>query len=157
MKSARRLFGRVRTFLFGRRWLFLDDTRTPPEHMCKVFDTVRSHDEFVLWVETYGIPHLVSFDHDLHPEHVSFFFDNGGFRNPPDPSDETFVNPTGYDSAKWLADRCVELDVYPKYVVVHSANPKGGDLIYDLFTGLTESRKTGTECRKTRWGVNPKR
>ena len=157
MTMLKRLYGRVRTFLFGRRWLFLDDTRNPPEHISKVFDTVRCHDEFTDWVETYGIPHLVSFDHDLHPEHIAFFFERGGFRNPPDPSHEIFHNPTGYDSAKWLADRCVESGRYPEYVIVHSCNPKGGDRIYGLFTGLTESRNTHTTCRKTRWGVSPKR
>lgn len=157
MKLLRRLYGRIRVFLNGRRWLFLDDTRTPPEHISKVFDTVRTHEEFTEWVETYGIPHLVSFDHDLHPEHVDFFFGRGGFRNPPDPSHEIFHHKTGYDSAKWLARRCEEFDRYPRYVIVHSCNPKGGDLIYNLFTGLTESRKTETTCRKIRWGVSPKR
>lgn len=155
MGFLKRLYGKVSTFLAGRRWLFLDDTRVPPKHLSKVFDTVRSHDEFKEWVETYGIPHLVSFDHDLHPEHVSFFFDRGGFRNPPDPTHEIFFNPTGYDSAKWLAERCVRDNVFPSIVIVHSSNPVGGDRIYSLFTGLTQSHNTETRCRKIRWGVNP--
>jgi hypothetical protein len=157
MRLLRRLYARAVALTRGRRWLFLDDTRDPPEHISKVFDTVRSHVEFTEWVDLNGVPDLVSFDHDLHAEHVSFFFDKGGFRNPPDPTHEIFFNPTGYDSAKWLAKRCVETGRYPEYVIVHSNNPVGGDRIYSLFTGLTESRNTGTKCRKTRWGVNPKR
>jgi len=140
----------------GKRWVFLDDSRTPPIHLSKVFDIVRSHDELVEWVNIHGIPHLISFDYDLHSEHVSFFFERGGFKNPPDPSNEIFVNPTGYDSAKWFAERCKEKGVYPKYVIVHSNNLKGGDLIYDFFMKLAYEEKIEIACKKTRWGISPK-
>ncbi len=141
----------------GNDWLFLDDVRKPPAHLSKVFDTVRDFDQFRDWVETYGIPELVSFDHDLHHEHVEYFFGGGGFRNPPDPREGHFCNPTGYDCADWLVRRCIELDRYPRFVVVHSANPVGSQQIYDMFSAFTGNSKTEVKCRKIRWGVNPRR
>lgn len=155
--AFRFLAGWVRRALSPKRWLFLDDVRNPPGHLRSVFDTARSHAELVAWVEERGIPELVSFDHDLHPEHVSFFFDGGGFRNPPDPSFEVFANPTGYDSAKWLLERCESEGRHPRYVIVHSNNPKGSDRIVSLVTGSTWGSKTEITCRRIRWGETPRR
>ena len=148
---------RFRAWLAGSNWLFLDDVRTPPPHLSKVFDTVRDFDQFRDWVDTYGIPELVSFDHDLHIEHVEYFINRGGFRNPPDPREGYFFNPTGYECADWLLGKCLELDDYPRFVIVHSANPVGGDQIYGLFTAFTESNRKDITCRKIRWGVRPPR
>lgn len=152
-RCLRRFFWRTLGF---RNWVFLDDTRDPPEHLSKVFDTVRSHGEFKRWVDRYGIPDLVSFDHDLHAEHVAFFFERGGFGNPPDPSNEIFLHPTGYDSAKWFLEACSSEGVYPRHVLVHSRNPAGSDRIFSLVTGYTQENRLEITCRKTRWGRSPK-
>jgi len=62
------------------RKLFLDDIRSPkdaiglvPSHMNQFYwsndwDVVRSHDEFVDFIEKNGVPDFVSFDHDLADE-----------------------------------------------------------------------------------------
>ena len=113
--------------------LFLDDIRSPkdaiglvPSHMNQFYwandwDLVRSHDEFVDWIVTNGVPDFVSFDHDLADEHYDEFI------NLRDRSFEGYVpmEKTGYESAKWLVDHCLDKGVgLPEYQV-HSANPVG--------------------------------
>jgi hypothetical protein len=46
--------------------LYLDDLREP---LLVGIDHVRNYDEFVAYLETKGMPDLISFDHDLDPEH----------------------------------------------------------------------------------------
>lgn len=113
--------------------LFLDDIRSPkdaiglvPSHMNQFYwandwDVVRSHNEFVDWIVTNGVPDFVSFDHDLADEHYDEFM------NLRDRSFEGYVpmEKTGYESAKWLVDHCLDKGVgLPEYQV-HSANPVG--------------------------------
>ena len=152
-----RIKRRIWNFLFGKRWLFVDDHRDPPENLSMVFDTVRDFDGLKEWVEVNGIPNLVSFDHDLHAEHTSFFYENGGWGSPPDPDQGCFVNPTGYELAEWLLRESVERGVHPRYMMVHSRNPLGSDRILSLLTAHTESHKTGSLCRKIRWGQTPRK
>jgi hypothetical protein len=77
------------------RRLFLDDIRDPPDSS---WDIVRSFDEFVGYIETYGMADEISFDHDL--------------------GDNV---PSGMDCAKWL----VETERPLARFTVHSANPPG--------------------------------
>jgi hypothetical protein len=154
--NARKTIARIRRWLFGRGWLFLDDGRNPPKHLSGAFDTVRDFDGFRDWVEVNGIPYLVSLDHDLHLEHIEYFFGNGGFTCPPDPGSAMFCHPTGYECSKWLLERCETEGVYPKFVIVHSANPKGSDRILNLFTAYAESNKIDMTCLKKRWGTSPR-
>ena len=77
------------------RKLYLDDIRSPPDSSWIV---VRSHDEFVAWIQTHGTPDEISFDHDL----------GDGV-------------PTGMDCAKWI----VESERPLLRFTVHSANPPG--------------------------------
>ena len=113
------------------RKLFLDDIRSPkdgiglvPSHMNKFYwandwDVVRSHDEFVEWIEKNGVPDFVSFDHDLADEHYVEFMGLS------DPNKTEYSEKTGYESAKWLVDHCLDKGVgLPEYQV-HSANPVG--------------------------------
>lgn len=84
--------------------LYLDDERDPKTP--RVWVVVRSYDEFVLVVESRGIPNYVSLDHDL----------GEGVK-------------TGYDCVKWFVDHCIEKGVVPEAVEVHAhtANPVGRD------------------------------
>jgi hypothetical protein len=122
--------------------LFLDDIREPyidPKYIAalgkKNFDfvstyhytnyapfkneewvIVRSHDEFVKKVEELGVPKIVAFDHDLGDEH---------YKNTTIINYSDFKEKTGYDSAKWLCDYCLDNNVkFPEYYV-HSWNPTG--------------------------------
>jgi hypothetical protein len=127
--------------------LFLDDFRTPklvpqydyataskaPFYKEELWDVVCNHDEFVSYIEEYyehkkKLPELISFDHDLADEHYSdkMFIDadkyNGYYEN-------KFVEKTGYDSAKWLADFCMDNNLELPRFLVHSQNPVGKENI----------------------------
>lgn len=141
----------IKKYFFPRRWLFLDDFREPPSHLKKVFDVVRNYDEFVDYIEWFGVPDVISFDHDLHPEHTIFFFDNGGFRNPPDPMFELFKNKTGYDCAEWLISYCKRTGQEFKYVIVHSHNPIGQKNIFNLICNYQKHKYKTINCKIIRW------
>jgi hypothetical protein len=75
--------------------LYLDDIRNPQSPGWSI---VRSYEEFCSFITEFGVPELISFDHDL----------GDGV-------------PTGMDCAKWLVE-----NEYPvKQINVHSANPVG--------------------------------
>ena len=106
--------------------LFLDDIRVPsdvtwielPEVEWKI---VRNYDEFVNIICSFGMPELISFDHDLSFEHYP--------QTKEDYSEKIdyskYSEKTGYDCAKWLVSECQKLGVkHPPYVV-HSMNPVG--------------------------------
>ena len=102
--------------------VFIDDERFP-SHFTKFekfnvyyeqWNIVRSYDEFINFVKSFGIPHFISFDHDLGKNEK-----------------------TGLDIAKWIIE--VDLDkIYqiPKdfSFTVHSQNPIGKKNIEHLLT-----------------------
>lgn len=113
--------------------LYLDDIRNPTT---EGWDIVRSYDEFVNYIETNGVPDVISFDHDLGMEHIKYFFDNGGHDNPPNPQEVEFQTKTGYDAAKWLCNYCFENGIPLPEWNVHSANPVGRDNIKGLLSNF---------------------
>lgn len=102
-----------RIFSDQERRLFLDDVRDPPDDSWAV---VRSYEEFVDYIETNGVPDLISFDHDL----------GDGV-------------PTGMDCAKFLVDN----QLLVKGFQVHSANTPGRKNIKSLLTNWTEFHRRG--------------
>ncbi len=128
--------------------LFLDDLRIPSDcvtihympyriHDLSIYneewDIVRSHGQFLKWIETNGLPGFVSFDHDLGdstnlrevlPIWEWFDIDNNR-------------EYTGMDSAKWLVNYCIDNDLKLPEFAVHSANPSG----YENIDGLLKSFK----------------
>ena len=102
--------------------LYLDDIRTPKSDNWVI---VRCYEDFVTTILTKGLPTEISFDHDLGEEHINYFFENGGHKNPPNPQNANFREKTGYDAAKWLCEYCWTNGLpLPKWNV-HSANPVG--------------------------------
>jgi predicted glycosyltransferase len=89
--------------------LFLDDIREAPD---KTWDVVRSYHEFIGYILVYGVPDIISFDHDLE-------FKSRG---------STTSQYTGYDCAKYLVDNNLEI----KEFIVHSANLIGKENIEKL-------------------------
>jgi len=79
---------------------------------------VRSYDEFVEWILKYGLPDVISFDHDLADEHYAFAGNYNVFRYE-----------TGYDAAKWLCKYCKDNNKPLPQCYVHSMNPVGADNI----------------------------
>jgi len=113
--------------------LFLDDLRTLdmiyPNANPKDWVIVRNFHQFVNYIQKYGLPDYISFDHDLGIEHTKYYFNNGGHASPPDPLKADFKEKTGYDAAKWLVDFCVENEKSLPLWHVHSHNPVGSENI----------------------------
>jgi hypothetical protein len=128
----------------GQVLLFLDDIREPiqcAEYMYTRlknvtiyhdpdWNIVRTYKEFCDFIQTYGVPDLISFDHDL--------ADDYSFIETLEKSD-WYSNSqnrayTGYDCAKFLIGYCFENEQkLPKYIV-HSMNPVGTTNISNLLT-----------------------
>src|SRR5260370_10100302 len=92
---------------YRMRKLFLDDIRKPPD---STWDVVRSYDAFVAYIETNGVPDIISFDHDLAFEHYPLNDSNLGYSQPPKeiPYDR-YTEKTVYDCAKWLCENGYKL------------------------------------------------
>jgi hypothetical protein len=110
--------------------LFLDDVRRPPDSSWMV---VRSYDAFVAYIQEFGVPDIISFDHDLAFDHYPFNEENPGKDIPYDRYEEK----TGYHCAKWLLENGYELKEWR----VHSMNPVGADNIRKLITGWAATKK----------------
>jgi len=94
---------------------------------------VRNYDEFEFMLRSAGIPSMVSFDHDLHLEHIRHYFNdtiNSGIVEY-----GNLKNKTGLACAQLLIDMCItnntEKTQFPKWYV-HSANEWGGANISTL-------------------------
>lgn len=113
--------------------LFLDDIRNPTNvTWVKLPDVfwvvVRNYDEFVNYIQKYGLPEFITFDHDLSFEHYPISEQNPGNHIPYD----QYTEKTGYDCAKWLISYCLDRGLdFPNYTV-HSMNPVGKSNIISL-------------------------
>lgn len=114
--------------------LFLDDLRQPvdayfymhaPIYNEPDWTIVRNYDEFIWAIKEFGIPEIVSFDHDLADEHYGMQ-DNIEYG--------MFTEKTGYHCAQWLINYCMDHDLeLPKYTLIHSMNNVGRQNIESLF------------------------
>jgi len=115
--------------------LFLDDVRSPKDAIGLVpdkhnkfywendWDVVKDYNEFVLYIETNGVPKFVSFDHDLGDTAMDEYFRNVATKGTL--NYENIKEKTGFDCAKFLVEYCMdENQPLPEYLV-HSANPVG--------------------------------
>ena len=103
--------------------LYLDDDRefrNPPDDS---WIRIYSYKEFVAYIEAYGLPEAISFDHDLGED------ENGK------------VLPTGKDCANWLVAYCIENDLELPMYDCHSANPCGWENIKGLLDNYSKFRK----------------
>lgn len=96
-----------------KKSMYLDDIRNPK--IKKDWVIARNFYEAKLWMLSNGCPEFISFDHDIAS------YDEYGFEV------------TGYDLAKWIVNR--DLDMNGTFIPenfewnVHSANPTGRDNI----------------------------
>lgn len=97
--------------------LYIDDLRNPPDRSWVVVRSVAAAQEYI---EAYGFPSFISFDHDL------------GMKGKILPSGlwvgEEEEQPTGYDFAKWLCEKDMDEPWMSRLKFsyqVHSANPVG--------------------------------
>lgn len=124
--------------------LFLDDIRNPADahpytgqtmFLDREWVVVRNYDEFTAWIETNGLPGLISFDHDLAFSHYTpepLWTDYEASRAWQDA--QTHQEKTGYECALWLVDYCLNTgNVCPDFYC-HSMNPVGKDKIVGVLT-----------------------
>lgn len=134
----------------GTPSLYLDDCRTPrPNHW---FDwvIVRDHNAFCDYILQNGMPKFLSFDHDLADEHVgqACYNDLNGIAE----FDYAICKEkTGYDSAKWLVEYCLDNDIQMPHFTVHSANPAGADNILCLLNNLQKEQGQAPNGYRTAW------
>lgn len=123
--------------------LFLDDERFPSQvswvnypFTHYLFDIVRNYYELIVYVQEFGVPEFMSFDHDLADQHYQAMLSG---------SEDYGSEKTGYDCAKWLVNYCLERnEIFPAYVV-HSMNPVGKENIEKF---IENAKKHGLQIRE---------
>lgn len=75
---------------------------------------VRNYVEFISYIEIFGMPLIISFDHDLGE------------------NESGEIAKSGLDCVKWLIDYCLDNNIEFPAHVVHSANPVGKENIQGL-------------------------
>jgi len=123
-----------------KKLLWLDDLRNPflnienrlPDGDWFDIVWVRSYKEFSYWLTHNKLPHAISFDHDLHPEHYTseyFWNDYEASKKFQEWRSPSYKEKTGEDCAKLLKNYCDISHLNLPMCYVHSANPVGADKI----------------------------
>lgn len=120
--------------------LWLDDLRNPfldiegkvPQGYDQIH-WVLNYEQFVQYIEKFGIPNAISFDHDLADEHYTpaYFWDNyEESKKFQEWREGEYKEMTGKDCANWLTEYYLDRNLkYLPEIFVHSANPVGADNI----------------------------
>lgn len=99
--------------------MYLDDVRLKPSE----FDIhCESYKSAVQYIQQFGLPHLISFDHDL-----------GTIES-------------GFTLAKFIVEYCIDNNKRLPLYLIHSANPVGAENIksyMDNFSEFQEQNSTG--------------
>ena len=117
---------------------FLDEEKRVPLGNDKWnINWVLNFEQFTKWIEMYGLPDAISFDHDLAPEHYTpeyFWSDYNASKKYQEWKKLFYTEFTGEHCAKWLVNYCntnrLDLPIY----YIHSANPVGFDFILNQLT-----------------------
>lgn len=131
-----------------RKNLYLDDVRTPSETLpnSEPWYVVRNYDQFVDWINKNGVPDLISFDHDLAPEHTNDYAIQVAHQGYQHPTYEDYKEKTGVDCAKYVIDYCQANKVKLNRCVVHSHNPVGAKNIQDGINGFKKHMGWDEDC-----------
>ena len=130
-------------------YLYLDDKRNPFLLLGKdilnkyTVVWVRSHVEFVDWILDNKLPHTISFDHDLAPEHYTpkyFWDDYEESKKYQEFVKQDYKFKTGEDSAKYIVRFCNGHKYSLPICKVHSANPVGAENIQKYLDNFLEAR-----------------
>lgn len=131
--------------------LFLDDIREPIQafsytnnrvYYALDWDVVKNYDEFVDYIQTKGLPEIVSFDHDISEEHYTpyrFWHDYEASKEWQD--SQNYKEKTGLDCAKFLTNFCLENNLELPLFYCHSQNPVGKDRILNLLNNFLKKSK----------------
>lgn len=113
--------------------VFIDDIRDPSWVYGFGTDSqwvvVRSGFEFTKWVETNGLPKVISYDHDL-----------GGVDENGNEVDPATV-PSGMDCAHYVVNYCLDHNVPLPECRIHTANSVGRDNLMGLLEGFAKFQK----------------
>ena len=128
--------------------LYLDDQRTPTTTIpgYEPWKVVRNYEEFTKFISEFGIPDLISFDHDLAEEHIEDYFKQKLEIGWQQPDYASYKEYTGLDCARWLVDLCQEKNLQLKAVSVHSHNPVGAANIQSLINGFKRHMGWPEDC-----------
>lgn len=138
--------------VFMKNLLWLDDIRNPflnlegkmPQDENGDWYNVNwvlNYEQFTQWIEIFGLPDAISFDHDLADEHYTpeYFWDNyDESKKYQEWKSKHYKEKTGMDCAKWLVDYCLDNKKTLPKIYVHSANPVGSDNIRSLLTNFVK-------------------
>lgn len=126
--------------------LWIDDIRNPfintegkvPAGSDNI-EWVLNYEQFVQWIEKFGLPKIISFDHDLADEHYTpkEYWDNYEESKKYQESKE-YKEKTGVDSAKYLVDYCLDNSCELPVFHVHSENPVGADNIRSILNNFNK-------------------
>lgn len=118
--------------------LFLDDIRMPADAwiyseriklleksktISCAWDIVRNYEDFCEFIDKFGIPSVVSFDHDLCEEHMAYYFNFTSQIGFIDYS--KLKTKTGKQCAEYFVEKWKEAGRPSVQVYVHSANRWG--------------------------------
>ncbi len=137
--------------------LFLDDFRQPegaaaymPVGVKAIYRTkewivAKSHKEFVEIVQAKGLPKLISFDHDLADQHYSIMTPMTG-EGTEEFYKAAYQEETGYHTAQWLVDYCLDNKQELPDFLVHSQNPVGAENIEKLLLNFKKHQQDEKEA-----------
>jgi hypothetical protein len=147
------IIGKIKIYMINNdyspfRILWLDDLRNPyldiegrvPKENL-IVDWVLSYEQFTQWIDKFGLPKIISFDHDLADEHYTpeeYWSDYDKSKNYQD--SQNYQEKTGMDCAKWLVEYCMDNELPLPIFYVHSANPVGADNIRFLLENFNKSQ-----------------
>jgi len=99
------------------------------------WDIVRTYEQFVDYLEKNGIPDVISFDHDLHVEHINHYHDVTNFIGLVEYGNLKI--PTGKHCAEYLIDKWNEAGrIKTPTCYIHSANQCGAKNIKEVLNQL---------------------
>ena len=97
----------------------------------------KNYEEFTSFIDTHGLPDIISFDHDLAWEHYTpEKFWNNYDESKKYQDAQVYTEKTGLDCAKWLIEYCMDNKLSLPHYHVHSWNPVGADNIKRLLTNF---------------------
>ena len=128
--------------LKNSKHLFLDDKRMPSDaylethhkiYIHSEWEVVESYKDFICWIIAYGVPKVVSFDHDLAPSHYTpMEYWNDYAKSKEWQENQAHTEHTGEECARWLVAHCKTYNIEIPICFVHSANPVGRDKIIEV-------------------------
>jgi hypothetical protein len=117
--------------------LWLDDLRNPYINLegnvpkeDGIIEWVLNFEQFTQWITKFGLPDIISFDHDL----ADVDKNNEGIV-------AHYQEKTGMDCAKWLVNYCIDNNKKLPRFYVHSANPVGSKNIESLLNNFIKHAK----------------